>query len=94
MITDIITRRLALIVFRRALIDKLYGNGRFNYLTYFSQDDRFHKLFRNYRFLPIDDPFLWYTKSELANKPFVPRRERHLGTRWTANSYNCYNCFD
>jgi len=88
-ISDMVQRPPDLIVLRRALTDELYGDGRFNYLTYFSQDERFRKLFGNYRLLPIDDPFLWYARGDLANKPFTPPQVRHFGTRWTSNCYNC-----
>lgn len=88
MIDDMIRRPPDLIVFRRDLTDELYGDGRFNYLKYFSQDERFRRFFGTYTRLPIDDPFIWYARAPVAQRPFVPPARR-FGTRWSTNCYNC-----
>jgi hypothetical protein len=91
MIADMVQNPPDLIVFRRLLTDELYEDGRFNYLQYFSQDERFRRLFSQYRQLPIDEHYIWYARGELANRPFAPPRAPRFGTRW---SRNCYNCLD
>ena len=91
MISDMVKNPPDLIVFRRLLTDELYGDGRFNYLEYFSQDERFRKLFSEYRLLPIDEHYAWYARGALADKPFTPPKPRRFGTRWSSN---CYICLD
>ena len=88
-VADLVANKPALIILRRSLTDELYHDGRFNYLTYFSQDQRFRELFKGYVRLPIEGNFIYYAPAALAAKNPPPVKGGRFATRWSAVCYNC-----